>query len=138
MNPWSQDEANAWYEMQPWLVGCNFIPSNAINQLEMWQEDTFDPKTIERELGWAFAIGMNSVRVFLHDLAWELDKEGLKKRISVFLEIAHRQNISPAFVIFDDCWNENPKIGKQPKPIPGIHNSGWLQSPGRKVVTERW
>lgn len=30
---WSEERAQAWYDEQPWLVGCNFIPSNAINQL---------------------------------------------------------------------------------------------------------
>jgi len=134
MDRWSQDQANTWYKKQPWLVGCNFIPSNAINQLEMWQENTFDKKTNQRELGWAASIGMNSVRVYLHDLAWESDVEGLKKRINSFLKIAEYHNIRPAFVLFDDCWNEDPKIGKQPDPIPGVHNSGWLQSPGKKVV----
>ncbi len=46
-----------------WPVGCNFIPSTAINQLEMWQKDTYDPNTIDRELGWAEQIGFNTVRV---------------------------------------------------------------------------
>ena len=54
---WSRDRANEWYAAQPWLVGCNFIPSTAINQLEMWQGPTFDPKTIGRELGWAADLG---------------------------------------------------------------------------------
>ena len=56
---WSKEQAWEWYDKQPWLVGCNFLPSTAINQLEMWQADTFDPKTIDRELGWAESIGMN-------------------------------------------------------------------------------
>ncbi len=131
---WSASEANDWYRAQPWLVGCNFIPSSAINQLEMWQADTFDPETIDRELGWAAGIGFNTVRVYLHDLAWEADAQGFKKRMERFLEIADGHGIRPMFVIFDDCWNENPQIGKQPDPVPGVHNSGWLQSPGKSVV----
>ena len=47
---WSEEKANAWYQNHRWLVGCNFSPSTAINQLEMWQADSFDPKTIDREL----------------------------------------------------------------------------------------
>src|SRR4051812_18988297 len=66
--PWSREKANEWYSRQGWLVGANFIPSNAINQLEMWQPETFDTATINRELGWAESIGMNTSRVFLHDL----------------------------------------------------------------------
>jgi hypothetical protein len=131
---WSKEKANAWYAEQPWLVGCNFIPSTAINQLEMWQADTFDPKTIDRELGWARGLGMNTARVFLHDLAWEADAPGFKKRVRRYLEIADKHGIRTLFVLFDDCWNTNPKIGKQPAPVPGVHNSGWVQSPSSAVV----
>jgi len=131
---WTAEKANRWYAAQPWLVGCDFIPSTAINQLEMWQEDTFDEATIDRELGWAAGIGMNTVRVYLHDLAWQANREGFKQRMNHFLRIADKHKIRPLFVIFDDCWNDNPKIGKQPEPIPGVHNSGWMQSPGKAVV----
>ena len=131
---WSIEKANQWYARQPWLVGCNFIPSNAINQLEMWQAESFDPATLDRELGWAADIGFNTVRTFLHDLAWEADAEGFKQRIHCFLEIAVRHGIRPMLVIFDDCWNADPQPGPQPAPRPGVHNSGWLQSPSVAVV----
>src|SRR5947209_8679811 len=100
---WSAEKANAWYAKLPWLVGCNFIPSTAINQLEMWQGDTFDPKTIDRELGWAEGIGFNTARVFLHDLAWQTDPRGFKDRVGKYLEIADRHHVRTLFVIFDDC-----------------------------------
>ena len=50
---WSKEKANQWYEKNGWLLGCNYAPSTAVNQLEMWEADTFDPETIERELAWA-------------------------------------------------------------------------------------
>jgi hypothetical protein len=134
LSRWSTEQANNWYERQPWLVGCNFIPSNAINQLEMWQAETFDPATIDRELGWAADIGFNTVRTFLHDLAWEADAQGFKQRLNCFLDLAARHGIRPMLVFFDDCWNSEPKIGLQPAPKPGVHNSGWVQSPGNAVV----
>lgn len=133
---WTAAEANDWYGKQPWLVGCNFIPSTAINELEMWQADTFDPATIDRELGWAEGLGFNVVRVYLHNLAWETDPEGFKKRISEFLTIADKHKIKVLFVLFDDCWLANPKPGKQPEPIPGVHNSGWLRAPGPTIVAD--
>jgi hypothetical protein len=111
-------------------VGANFIPSTAINQLEMWQADTFDPQTIDRELGWAASIGMNAMRVFLHDLAWDQDPSGLKDRMRQYLAIAWSHRIRTMFVLFDDCWNPDPKPGTQPEPKPGVHNSGWVRSPG--------
>jgi hypothetical protein len=127
---WTSERAWEWYRKQPWLVGCNFIPSTAINELEMWQTDTFDPVTIDRELGWAEGIGMNTVRVYLHDLAWSQAPEGFKRRVSDFLDIASRHGIRPLFVLFDSCWDPEPKIGKQPETRIGVHNCGWVQSPG--------
>jgi endo-1,4-beta-mannosidase len=140
MKQWSAEQALAWYERQDWLSGCNFIPSTAVNQLEMWQADTFDPETIERELGYAENLGFNTVRVFLHTLVWETDAECFKERIRHFLDIADRHGIRVMFVLFDSCWNDNPQSGKQPEPKPGIHNSGWMQCPGRARAThpETW
>ncbi len=127
---WSVEKANEWYKKWDWLRGADFIPSTAINQLEMWQEDTFDPATIDRELGFAEGIGMNSMRVYLHHLAWQQDKEGFKKRVAQYLDIAEKHKMSTMFVFFDDCWNPTYKAGKQPEPKPGIHNSGWVRDPG--------
>jgi hypothetical protein len=128
---WSKEKANAWYAKLPWMAGADFIPSTAINQLEMWQAETFDTATINRELGYAENIGMNLMRVYLHHLAWQIDKNGFKKRIDTYLSIADRHGIKTIFVFFDDCWNTNYKPGKQPNPKPGVHNSGWVRDPGR-------
>jgi Cellulase (glycosyl hydrolase family 5) len=133
---WSEAKANEWYAKQPWLVGSNYIPATAINELEMWQADTFDPKTIEKELGWAESLGMTTMRVFLHDLAWQQDAAGYRERITRFLDIAARHQIKPLFVLFDSCWDPNPKLGPQRAPKPGVHNSGWLQSPGAKALQD--
>jgi hypothetical protein len=127
---WPAERANAWYASKPWLVGCNFGPSTAINQLEMWQADTFDPATIDRELGWAEGLGFTSVRVFLHHLPYEQDAQGFIGRLDKFLEIADRHHIGVMFVLFDSVWDPHPKLGKQREPKPGLHNSGWVQSPG--------
>ena len=134
---WSEAKANDWYAKQPWLVGSNYIPATAINELEMWQADTFDPKTIDKELGWAEGLGMTTMRVFLHDLAWQQDAEGYRGRIDRFLDIAARHHIRPLFVLFDSCWDPDPKVGRQRAPKPGVHNSGWLQSPGAKALQDR-
>jgi len=133
---WTEQQANAWYAHQPWLVGSDYIPANAINQLEMWQPETFDPQRIDLELGWAEAVGMNTMRVFLHDLLWQQDPAGFKRRIDTFLNIAAKHHIRPLFVLFDSCWDPNPKLGPQHPPIPGVHNSGWVQSPGEKALRD--
>jgi hypothetical protein len=127
---WSKEQAHAWYNQREWLRGSDFLPSTAINQLEMWQAETFDTATINRELGWAEDIGFNSMRVYLHHLAWEIDQDGFKDRMDQYLTIADNHHISTLFVFFDDCWNPRYKAGKQPDPKPGIHNSGWVRDPG--------
>lgn len=127
---WSREKAQNWYEEHDWITGANFVPSTAINQLEMWQEDTFDPETIDRELGYAEEIGMNTMRVYLHSLAYKADEEGFKDRVEQYLKIADSHGIKTIFVFFDDVWNANPEIGEQPEPVPGTHNSGWVQDPG--------
>jgi len=135
-NRWTEKEAADWYAKQPWLVGSNYIPANAINELEMWQADTFDFKRIDLELGWAEAIGLNTMRVFLHDLPWQQDAAGFQKRIDTFLQIAAKHHIKPLFVLFDSCWDPQPQLGKQHAPKPGVHNSGWVQSPGAKALQD--
>ncbi|AMV40764.1 Sugar-binding cellulase-like protein [Planctomyces sp. SH-PL62] len=132
--PWPVAKAAAWGEAHPWLVGCNYCPSTAINQLEMWQAETFDPATIDRELGWAHDLGFNSMRVFLHDIPYKQDPEGFLKRIDQFLEIAARHEIGAMIVLFDGVWDTDPKPGKQRDPKPGLHNSGWVQGPGRAIL----
>ncbi|ESQ90144.1 beta-1,4-xylanase [Asticcacaulis sp. AC460] len=127
---WTPAQAHAWYGKQRWLVGSNYLNTSAINQFEMWQADTFNPEEIDRELGWAQGLGMNTMRVYLHDQLWAQDPEGFKKRIDTFLTIAQKHKIKPVLVLFDSCWDPNPVLGKQHPPIPGTHNSGWVQSPG--------
>ena len=134
---WTEKAANDWYAKQPWLVGSNYIPATAINELEMWQADSFDPQRIDLELGWAESIGLNTMRVFLHDLPWQQDAEGFRKRIDTFLQIAAKHHIKPLFVLFDSCWDANPQLGKQRDPRPGVHNSGWVQSPGTKALQDQ-
>lgn len=136
MKSWAVDAANQWYKAQPWLVGCNFIPSTAINQLEMWQAETYDPTTIARELAWAEKIGFNTIRVFLHDLVWSHDSRRFAERMDDFLAIADRHGMKVLFVLFDDCHRPDPVFGVQPLPVPGVHNSGWKHSPGQKIVLQ--
>ena len=131
---WSPERANEWYQKRGWIVGCNFSPSTAINQLEMWQPETFDPATIDRELGWAEDLGFNTVRVFLHNLLWTQDEKGFLKRMEQFLALADKHHIGVIFVPLDAVWDPFPKLGKQHEPVPYVHNSGWVQSPGVEIL----
>lgn len=133
---WTKEKANRWYSDHQWLVGSNFNPSTAINQLEVWQEETFDTATVNRELGWAADMGMNTMRVYLHDLPYKEDPEGFLSRIDTFLEIADSHEINIMFVLFDSVWDPYPKSGPQRAPKPHVHNSGWLQNPGAEALQD--
>ncbi len=133
---WSEARAQAWGEKNGWLVGCNFLPSTAINQLEMFQADTFDLATIDRELGWAQSLGFNTLRVYLQDLLWQQDAPGFLKRLDQFLATCDKHNIGVVFVLFDSCWDPFPKLGPQRAPRPFVHNSGWVQSPGAEILAD--
>ena len=133
---WSEDKANEWYSRQPWLVGSNYLPIYAVNQLEMWQKETFDADRASFEMGWAENIGMNTMRVFLHDLLWKMDASGFKRNIDKFLAAARKHKIRPMFVLFDSCWDPFPEAGIQRPPRPGIHNSRWVQSPGASAMQD--
>jgi hypothetical protein len=131
---WSIQKSQEWMERNGWMVGCNYIPSNAINQLEMWQAESFDPFLIDKELSWASGLGFNTIRVFLHHLLWGQDSRGFLERIDIFLAIADKHGIKTMFVLFDSVWDPHPKLGKQPEPKKNVHNSGWVQCPGYNVL----
>lgn len=133
---WNEAQAQQWGAENGWLRGSNFNPSTAINQLETWQAESFDTASINRELGWAAEIGMNAMRVYLHHVAWNVDKEGFKGRMSTYLDIAEKHGIKTIFVFFDDCWNATYQAGKQPDPKPGVHNSGWVRDPGDLIFAD--
>jgi hypothetical protein len=129
---WTPEEAREWYGRWPWLVGCNFIPSTAVNQLEMWQAETFDPEVIDRELGGAEGLGFNCARVYLHDLLWA--QVGFLDRMERYLEIAWGHGIATMFVLLDGVWDPEPTAGPQGAGRPRVHNSGWVQSPGAAIL----
>ncbi len=133
---WSVEKANEWQEETGWLCGCNFLPSSAVNALEMWQEETFDPETIDRELGYAEDLGFNIMRVWLSSLTWKSDPEAFKARLEEYLDISWKHGIGTMIVFFCDCFNPNSKTGPQPEPLPGIHNSQWVQDPSCDLRTD--
>lgn len=133
---WSPERAHRWYAEQGWLVGANFIPSNAGNQLEMFQPETYDPQQIDNELRIARLAGFNTVRVFLHDQLWAQDRSGFQNRLAQFVALASSHGIKPLFVLFDSCWDPFPRLGHQRRPRPGIHNSVWVQGPGAQRLDD--
>jgi len=139
MKKWTSEKAHSWYREAGVIRGCNYLPRTAVNMTEMWQAPTFDPETIDQELGWAAAAGYNSVRIFLQYLVWEDDPEGLKERMDRFLSIASRHGVSAMVILFCDCFfgGRDPYLGPQDGPVPGVHNSQWVPSPGFERLADR-
>lgn len=138
MDRWTNSEAWAWWDAQPWICGFNYLPSSAVNFLEFWHADSFDPDTIARELGWAAEAGFNAMRFNLHSLIWEHDRDGLLDRVDRVMQIAADAGLSSVPCLFDDCGfgGAEPVFGPQPDPVPGVHNSRAVASPGREAVMD--
>lgn len=134
---WTIERANVWSSHAGWRVGCNFSPSTAGNQLEMWQQQTFDIATISQELGWAADVGMNTIRLYLHDLLFTESAENFLARMETVLSVAHSHGIGVIPVLFDGVWNPKPRLGVQREPSPRLHNSMWVQSPGSEIFYDR-
>jgi hypothetical protein len=132
---WTRDQAADWYAARPWIVGCNYIPAYAVNQLETWQAETFDIAAITRELDAAASLRFNVVRIFLHDLLWT-DPYGFLDRLDQFFDAAQARGISAIPVFFEGAWNNYAQLGSQPDPIRGVHNSQWVQSPNAKAAVD--
>ena len=135
---WSKEKAAEWYASQKWPVGCNYVPSYAINQYEIWQPETFNPEIIDNELSLAESIGFNTLRIYLHEGLWYADKVGFKKRIDQFLEIADKHGMKLIITFFTNGGNHDKvfRPGPQPEAIPGTHNSNWIPSPGKAVLDD--
>jgi len=136
LSPWSTTKAREWYSSKPWLVGCNFLPSTAVNDIEMWRRETFDLPTIDRELALAQSIGFNTVRVFVNFVIWESDPAWLIQALDQFLSVADRHGIGAMIILLDDCFKQDPQPGPQASPIAGMHNSQWVASPGSVMTGE--
>lgn len=133
---WSAEKARQWWNGQEWPVGCCFVPSYAINQFEMWQDDTFNLPILDKEFGICEDLGFNLVRIYLHEKLWFADAEGFKKKIDTVLGLADSHGLK---VTFTFCTNggEERDLGPQPGPIPGVHGGGhWCCSPSTEMMND--
>jgi endo-1,4-beta-mannosidase len=131
---WTEERAQAWWTDVGWLAGANFAPRVAVNQIDMWRAPTFNASVMAEELSWAQSLGFNSMRVFLHDSLWREDAAGLLTRMDTYLALADARGIGTMFVLFDGVWDPYPVDGPQLAPVPFVHNSRWVQGPGRNIL----
>ena len=135
---WSTEKANTWYKSKKWILGFNFVTSTAVNSTEMWQSESFDIASIEKELAVAAECGYNSCRVFLQYIVWQNEKDRFIANFDRFLDVCKKNAITVLPIFFDDCAfsGREPYLGKQDDPRPGIHNSGWTASPGFTIADD--
>ena len=136
---WAARRIWDWYDSLGTVKGVNYIPRTAVNSVEMWMAETFDPETIDEELGWARSAGYTSIRVQLQPVVWKADSDGFLDRVDRLLELAAKHGLRVVPVLFDDLdlAGEPPRAGAQSEPVPGEHNARWVSGPGRAAVTDR-
>ena len=102
---WSKERAWAWYNARPWIRGCNFMPSDCANRIDMWQEYDFEKhfETAEREIALAESIGFNSVRIILEFEVWLHQHDGFLKRLDQYLAMFYRHGVTAMMVLANDC-----------------------------------
>lgn len=86
---WTCEQANAWYEKQGWLRGCNFIGSDCTNRLDMFQSYKAEEKlkTAERELALCQQIGFNSVRIWANFDVYYAEPESYMEIFDRYIEL---------------------------------------------------
>jgi hypothetical protein len=120
--PWTKEKAWRWYNDQPWIRGCNYMPASAANRMDMWQEygsrERFEE--MDRELKIASDIGFNTVRVLLEENgfgAWYYEHDHFMKNFEKFLQLCDKYGIRAIVVLGNDC--SRPKaLWSIPKPGP--------------------
>ena len=131
---WTPKQANEWYNGLPYLAGVNYVPSYAVNAIEVWSDETFDIKTIERELLLLKSINMNVIRIFLNDKVHQHNPDALYSKMQQLLDLCEKHDIYVMFTFFTNGGRPESNLGKQPEPVPGKHNSQWVKSPSLSVL----
>ena len=138
---WSEEKANEWYASQPWPVGCVYMPSYGGTPVEIWGKEYFKPEVVDSELALAEDLGFNAIRLFLCDVVWQEDPKGFMERLEETVRLADKHGMRILMTFFTNGGTiKNPYTGPQPQPVPGVHNSVWMSSPGKDVVNnpEKW
>lgn len=136
---WTEKQAQAWGEANPWFCGFNYIPANAINYTAMWDRTSFSPDVIDRELALAEQVGLNCARVVLQYAVYAENPKHFLKALDKFLDICDKHHIKAMPIFFDDCAfgvNTDPKTGVQPEPLDGWYAWAWSPSPGHTMVID--
>lgn len=124
---WSKAKANDWYANMPWMRGCNYMPPECANRIDMWQSLNFERNLQSMELDFALmqTIGFNSIRVILEFIVWDQEHDTFMANFERFLALAAKYDIMVMVCFANDCdrlrYNYPPKkLGPQTYDI-GYH-----------------
>jgi hypothetical protein len=121
----ADDAMDANVEDYSWIRGANYVPSYARNDVQKWMD--YDPKAIDRELGLAARLKLNSVRVFLQYAVYEHDPKLFLERYENFLSLCNKHNLRAMVVVFDSCFGEFPDI-------ENYRDKDWMANPGQNML----
>lgn len=134
--PWPKEKAWEWYNAQPWIRGCNYMPASAANRVDQWQELGSEARfaEVERELALAEKIGFNTLRIVVEHQGfgvWLAEHDGFMARFERMLSIMQKHGLRAIVVLGNDC--SRPKeLWKLPK--PGVQHYDIGYHGGRRVT----
>ena len=136
LGPWTKERAWAWYDAQPWIRGCNYMPASAANRVDQWQslgaEERF--AEVERELALAEKVGFNTLRLVVEHQGfgvWLAEHDSFMANFERYLQILARHGLRAIVVLGNDC--SRPKeLWELPK--PGVQKYDVGYHGGRRVT----
>ena len=121
---WTKEKAWEWYNSRPWIRGFNYVPSDCVGWLEMWQEYDHASKveTIRRELALAARIGFNAVRQFLAFDVWLYQHDSFMANVEEYISIAAENGLGVMLALISDGGvpKKEPVFGEV-KTTRGVH-----------------
>ena len=120
--PWSRERAWAWYDRQPWIRGCNYMPASCANRVDQWQtlgaKERFEE--MDRELAAAEEIGFNTMRLAVELQGfgvWLAEHDGFMENFERSLELLAKHKMRAIVLLGNDCMRPK-RIWQLPKPGP--------------------
>ena len=98
---WTEQEIAEWYKSQPWLRGTNFLPSDCVNRLDMWQSIGREEhlKTAETELKLSKETGFNTVRLWCNFDVYYKEPEEFMQTLESYITLCAKYDQSVMLVL---------------------------------------
>ena len=110
---WSKSRAAEWYDSVGWLRGCNYMPANCANRIDMWQNLGLEEHTAwaAEELALAHRLGFNSVRLILEFTVWREEHDTFFDNVDRYLALCDENKINVMLTVGNDCVTPRQSTG---------------------------